>query len=401
MHDTTQVETLRDLSDPAKQAAFDQCLVDRAADLGRNGSLKQAEQLLRPLLMRPHPSSSCLDLMARICAQEGRLGEAEVMWTSLLEREPNHRAAGIALARIHHTQRLASRMSSPGGRLALVAAMVSIPLMVGFVAFWLAGRTTFTTSQQTATRIAAWERDLTANKPQSPPSPPAEDSLVKRIDTLTAAIIQRDKETTARLDRLEGQLGRETEATASLAKILTDVEQRLTEAGNARDRTTHNTLDGMDERLDHVLESLNPEPPALAINENGVFVCKVTGGWIVSLVGDSFSPNGSLLRMARIRLNRIAASLAADPCDWRIEALAFPFPEGADDALARQRATRAANHLAESKSVAHQRILARSGTTAEFAAASVNTPRRDPSHVLALRFTAPLLPTIRITTAEP
>lgn len=79
--------------------------VGQAAECARRGSADRADSLLRPLLERTDPPVSALDLQARLCAQQGRLAEAERWWLKVLEKEPNHAAAQAGLARLRALQR--------------------------------------------------------------------------------------------------------------------------------------------------------------------------------------------------------------------------------------------------------------------------------------------------------
>ena len=79
--------------------------VSQATDLAREGAYDRAESLLRPTVEHPDAPAIALDLQARICAQQGRLGEAARWWQKILDKEPANAAAQAALARLNKMQR--------------------------------------------------------------------------------------------------------------------------------------------------------------------------------------------------------------------------------------------------------------------------------------------------------
>lgn len=84
---------------------LDEFAVSQAAELARNGAYDRAESILRPAIERPVASAAALDLQARIFAQQGRMGEAEILWRKVLEREPGNAMCQAALTRIHQVRR--------------------------------------------------------------------------------------------------------------------------------------------------------------------------------------------------------------------------------------------------------------------------------------------------------
>ncbi len=94
----------RPLLDSEALHLLDAFVVSQAAHCARRGAADRAELLLRPLLERSDAPSSALDLQARVCAQQGRLVEAECWWQKVLEKEPSHPAAQASLARLHALQ---------------------------------------------------------------------------------------------------------------------------------------------------------------------------------------------------------------------------------------------------------------------------------------------------------
>lgn len=93
------------LLDGEASRLLDDFTVSQAAELAREGAYDRAESLLRPSLERPDAPLAALDLQARVCAQQGRLGEAAQWWQKVLEREPSSLAAQAALTRARALQR--------------------------------------------------------------------------------------------------------------------------------------------------------------------------------------------------------------------------------------------------------------------------------------------------------
>lgn len=93
-----------------------QIVLSRATELAREGRYKDAECLLEALLPAGL-STSALDLLARIRAQQGRLAEARALWLQISQLNPGDTAARAALERIgkiesHKPSR--SRTALPG-----------------------------------------------------------------------------------------------------------------------------------------------------------------------------------------------------------------------------------------------------------------------------------------------
>jgi len=77
----------------------------QAVRLAREGSYSAAEEHLNKLLDENADDVATLDLLARIYAQQGRLGEAARLWQKVLEKEPNNADAQAALTRVNALQR--------------------------------------------------------------------------------------------------------------------------------------------------------------------------------------------------------------------------------------------------------------------------------------------------------
>ena len=114
----TQVST-RD-SQPAESL-----ILVQAALLARMGKFKQSESLLLPLANKPKPSTTALDLLAKICAQQGKYVEAQGLWMHALQREPSNTHFLLALIRCAEFQTVES-----GGVLARHLAMLICNLVM-------------------------------------------------------------------------------------------------------------------------------------------------------------------------------------------------------------------------------------------------------------------------------
>lgn len=103
-----------------------QVALSQAADLARAGNYLQAEALLADLLHEPEPPVAAIDLLARIRAQQGRLGEAEVLWRQALARDPGNETIHRALARVARLQQRRWPIVRPGA----VATALSVVLLL-------------------------------------------------------------------------------------------------------------------------------------------------------------------------------------------------------------------------------------------------------------------------------
>jgi tetratricopeptide (TPR) repeat protein len=83
---------------------LDQFAVSQAADLALSGSYTSAESLLRELIQRSDAPTEALDLLARICAQQGRVVEAAELWRRALDADPANSAYQAAMVRLNRMQ---------------------------------------------------------------------------------------------------------------------------------------------------------------------------------------------------------------------------------------------------------------------------------------------------------
>jgi outer membrane protein OmpA-like peptidoglycan-associated protein len=84
---------------------LEQLTVSRASELARSGCYNDAEVLLADGRHEARENPTILDLCARICAQQGRLLEAENYWTLASRLEPENVAYRAGLHRIAQVQR--------------------------------------------------------------------------------------------------------------------------------------------------------------------------------------------------------------------------------------------------------------------------------------------------------
>jgi len=121
-----------DTSDGVLGALVAQAMLSKAASLARKGKYAAAESLLKQLIGSKNESPDAMDLLARICAQQGRFSEAEAFWRRALEVEPNNETYLAGLKRI---AQLRSRPLWLGILAPIGAALFAIlvVLLVGFI----------------------------------------------------------------------------------------------------------------------------------------------------------------------------------------------------------------------------------------------------------------------------
>jgi flagellar motor protein MotB len=109
---------------------LDEFAISEATELAREGAYDRAESLLRPLVERPDSPISSLDLFARVCAQQGRLGEAARWWQKVLDRDPGNASAQAALTRANAMQRRPVWLQTVWPMLVGVAVLLCITLVL-------------------------------------------------------------------------------------------------------------------------------------------------------------------------------------------------------------------------------------------------------------------------------
>jgi len=83
-------------------------ILQRAALLARRGDLSQAESLLAPLIDGNTSKIETMDLLAKICAQQGRIDQAQALWLKASQREPSnlHFLAALRLCAYYKKPRI-------------------------------------------------------------------------------------------------------------------------------------------------------------------------------------------------------------------------------------------------------------------------------------------------------
>jgi len=99
------------------------------------GRYSDAEDTLRPLLSEEPLVAAPSHLLARIRAQQGRLGEAEAIWLRIRELDPGHAATRAALERVAALRRKAIGISSTAWvRVAFVLLLAAAVAVGGWIA---------------------------------------------------------------------------------------------------------------------------------------------------------------------------------------------------------------------------------------------------------------------------
>jgi len=76
--------------------------LDNAAQAARNGCFQEAEKLIASLPSNGSLGPATLDLKARICAQQGRLVEAQLCWLEAVQQSPGNESYRRSLDYLTH-----------------------------------------------------------------------------------------------------------------------------------------------------------------------------------------------------------------------------------------------------------------------------------------------------------
>jgi len=87
------------------QELLSDLVVSKAALLARSGCYDAAKRLLAPMINGSEDSPECLDLLARIRAQEGAFSEAQALWTKAATTSVDDRQFRRTLDRVAKAQR--------------------------------------------------------------------------------------------------------------------------------------------------------------------------------------------------------------------------------------------------------------------------------------------------------
>lgn len=129
--DTSQ-EGRRDTGARSLDAALGELALARAADLARTGRYAEAERVLEEISPGDEHAAAQLDLLARIRVQQGRIADAEVLWSRLLELAPGFEGGEAALRRLRRLRRRPIWLgwALPALAAVMVAAGIAIPVWI-------------------------------------------------------------------------------------------------------------------------------------------------------------------------------------------------------------------------------------------------------------------------------
>jgi type VI secretion system protein ImpK len=108
-----------------------QALFARATELAREGRYDAAEAVLAGVAQDKLPATQLLDLLARIRAQQGRIAEAQSLWTEALRADPNNESYREALGRIARHSRTSLRTG------VFLIALTALAVLLVFAGAWL------------------------------------------------------------------------------------------------------------------------------------------------------------------------------------------------------------------------------------------------------------------------
>jgi len=129
-HDEKSVAGLATLREVGALVA--QIAVSHATELARSGRYADAESALA-LAERTPPA---LDLLARICAQQGRLVEAQALWSEATRLEPNNESFRTALQRVARMNRGSSWVRAGRFLAAVAIAVLLVILLLNWQKNW-------------------------------------------------------------------------------------------------------------------------------------------------------------------------------------------------------------------------------------------------------------------------
>lgn len=119
------------------QRVLAQATVTHAADLARVGKFDEAEHLIEELNPETSYTALELDLLARIRGQQGRLSEAEALWSRAIQLDPDNESYRSGLRRIASMRRRPVWMTSLifliTGVLIIAAIFIACLLIRGYL----------------------------------------------------------------------------------------------------------------------------------------------------------------------------------------------------------------------------------------------------------------------------
>jgi type VI secretion system protein ImpK len=145
------------------QSLLNQMTLARAAELARAGHYAEAEEVLSAGKDETRFSPMALDLLARVRAQQGRLVEAEELWTRALSLDPANPAYALGLRR-------AAALRYASGRLIVLLSLAAC-LIVGALVGLLRWQRPAWTGSAGAVPTPSAQTQLAATPGRSPNAP--------------------------------------------------------------------------------------------------------------------------------------------------------------------------------------------------------------------------------------
>lgn len=284
--------------------------VSHATELAREGAYDRAEALLRPAVERPDAPSSALDLQARVCAQQGRLGEAARFWQRVLDKEPNNVAAQAGLARVTAMQSQPIWLQT----MRPVLVGVSILLIAALLLIWQ-------TNRQSAANAVLQQHVEESIKSGTLSDRQRVESLLTEVSTLKTAQV-RTAESLLKLDALSLKLDSWATTQGAVAAHLTEIQaeaKRLTTLQESQALTSSNQVETLSRTVEKELTSLrngfDQRISTLQADKRALSAQYAAGAQAVSnqVVELSLAINRERTMAAEIEAGRVAADkLKAD-----------------------------------------------------------------------------------------
>jgi flagellar motor protein MotB len=213
---------------------LDEFAVSQAAELAREGAYDRAKSLLRPAVERADAPVAALDLQARVCAQQGRLGEATRWWQKVLDREPGNAAAQAALTRANALQRRPVWLQTVWPLLVGVGVLVCAALIFG----WQSRR-------QASANVVLQQRVAEVVKAEARSGQRQAESLLAEVAGLKAAQAQAAGHL-AKLDNFSAKLDGWATAQGGVSSQLAEIQvatKRLSATQEAQAQVSSNHVD--------------------------------------------------------------------------------------------------------------------------------------------------------------
>jgi flagellar motor protein MotB len=299
---------------PQASAAF-QAVLAKASELARSGRWEQAEDLLRQWPSEGPVPNAALDLLARIRAQQGRLFEAEALWTQASAADPGNERYKAALRRIARTRQ------SAGQRMPLAILALSLGILVGAVTVAFAARGRMSAVEARIDNLAAGQQSLSsrfnrevaeANVKSNEASAQAEQADV-RIRSDLDGLLRTQADIAEEARREMAALGRD------MASVTAALDQRSAEHAEAAARQDdalalfRSDLAAVSEAV-HAMEKAAPKgPPGMRPDVPGI-TARTAGDSLILNFDEALFPEGraELTPEGQACLDAVARELEAD-----------------------------------------------------------------------------------------